>query len=112
MESVAGLLPLILIFGVMYLMLIRPQQKRAREAQEMIARLKVGDPVVTIGGLHGIVEELGDGWVDLLVNPDLVLRYKRTSIGEVLADPDDAADELDLTDDAADEVDAVTTTED
>ncbi|MBI5846863.1 MAG: preprotein translocase subunit YajC [Nitrospirae bacterium] len=53
-----GFLPLILIFVIFYFMLIRPQQKRAKETKAMIDNLKKGDKVITSGGEYGVVEEV------------------------------------------------------
>ncbi|MCB2211513.1 preprotein translocase subunit YajC [bacterium] len=50
-----GFLPFILIFVIIYFLMIRPQAKRQKEQQKMIAELKQGDNVVTIGGIHGTV---------------------------------------------------------
>lgn len=47
-----------LLFGVMYFILIRPQKKQQKKTQDMLNQIKPGDPVVTIGGLHGVVEEV------------------------------------------------------
>ncbi len=55
-----SILPLLLLFVVFYFLMIRPQQKRQREHQEMIARLKKGDQVVTGGGLIGTIVSLTD----------------------------------------------------
>lgn len=55
-----GLLPMILIIGVFYMLLIRPQQKRQRELQETIAQLKAGDRVVTTGGVIGTITTVRD----------------------------------------------------
>ena len=52
------LLPIILIFGVMYFMMIRPEKKRKKEAEEMRSAVKVGDSIVTIGGICGTVVDV------------------------------------------------------
>jgi len=54
------LLPIILIFGVFYILLIRPQQKRQRQLQETISTLKIGDRVVTTGGIIGVITTVRD----------------------------------------------------
>jgi preprotein translocase subunit YajC len=89
-EGLAGLaLPLVFLF-VLYLLLIRPQQKRQKEQQRMVAELKVGDDVVTIGGLHGRVKTLTDDTMDLAVDADgTILRFQRTSLGRVVVDEPD-----------------------
>ena len=56
----AQLLPIILIIGIFYLLLIRPQQKRQRQLQETIASLKIGDRVVTTGGIIGVITTVRD----------------------------------------------------
>jgi preprotein translocase subunit YajC len=86
-EGLTGLaLPLVFLF-VLYLLLIRPQQKRQKEQQRMVAELQVGDDVVTIGGMHGRVQALTDDTMDLAVDADgTVLRFQRSSVGRVIAD--------------------------
>jgi len=56
----SGLIPMILIIGVFYVLLIRPQQKRQRQLQETIAGLKIGDKVVTTGGIIGTITTVKD----------------------------------------------------
>jgi preprotein translocase subunit YajC len=58
--ALGGLLPMLLIIGVFYMLLIRPQQKRQRELQHTIAELKVGDRVVTTGGVIGTITTVRD----------------------------------------------------
>jgi len=58
--TLTGFLPILLIIGVFYVMLIRPQQKRQRELQEMISTLKTGDRVVTTGGIIGTITSVKD----------------------------------------------------
>ncbi len=55
-----ALIPMLLIFGVFYLLLIRPQQKKQRELQATIAELKAGDKVVTTGGVIGVITAVRD----------------------------------------------------
>ena len=58
--ALGGLLPMLLILGVFYMLLIRPQQKRQRELQQTIAELKAGDRVVTTGGVIGTITTVRD----------------------------------------------------
>lgn len=58
MEFILSFMPFIVLFAVMYFMLIRPQKKQAQKKQEMLNDMKPGDAVVTIGGLHGVVDEV------------------------------------------------------
>ena len=58
--TLVQLLPMILIFVVFYFMLIRPQRKKDKEAKQMLANLKVGDRVCTIGGIYGTIVRIKD----------------------------------------------------
>ena len=58
--ALSGLLPMLLIIGVFYMLLIRPQQKRQKELQQTIAELKTGDRVVTTGGVIGVITTVRD----------------------------------------------------
>lgn len=58
MEFILSFMPFIVLFGVMYFMLIRPQKKQAQKKQDMLSNMQPGDSVVTIGGLHGVVDEV------------------------------------------------------
>jgi preprotein translocase subunit YajC len=78
------LLMIVLLFGVMYFMMIRPQQKRRREAERMQSALGPGDEVVTIGGLYGTVAGVDDETVLLEVAPGVQARYARPAIARVV----------------------------
>lgn len=102
MALVIFLIPLILL----YFFLIRPQQRRARERQQMVAQLKSGDEVITVGGLIGVVTEVGvDGDNDVLlleVAEGIELAVVRRGIAEIRfmsADEQDLLDEQDQLDD-------------
>ena len=84
MEGLSGLLLPLLFLVVLYMLLIRPQQKRQKEHQRKVAELQVGDDVVTIGGLHGRIAALSDDTMDLLVTDDVVLRFARSSLARVV----------------------------
>jgi preprotein translocase subunit YajC len=73
---------LVLMIGLFYLVLVRPQQRRVRRHQQVIAALQPGDEVVTIGGLYGYVKALDDTTVNLEVAPGVVLRYARSAVRE------------------------------
>ncbi len=75
-----GLWPWVLLLGFMYLLLIRPQQKREKERKEMLSRLKVGDAVVTIGGIHGSIRALRDEQVHLEIADDITIIVSKMAI--------------------------------
>lgn len=79
------LLPFILMFAVFYFLLIRPQQKKQKTRNLMLNQLKKGDKVVTIGGLHGTIQEITDDIVVLRVNDATKLTFDRSSINNVVA---------------------------
>ena len=71
--------PFLLMFAVFYFLLIRPQQKRNKQRSQMLAALKKGDRVVTIGGIHGTIVEITDDIVVLLVNDATKITFDRCS---------------------------------
>lgn len=75
-----------LFIAVMYFLLIRPQQRRQKDHRQMLEALRVGDDVVTIGGMHGRIEAITDTYVDLEVTDDVVLRFQRSSVAKRVAD--------------------------
>lgn len=74
-------IPLIMILGVFYFLLIRPQQQRAKEHEDFVKALKKGDRVVTLDGLFGTVHEVKEDSVLLEVTQGVKLRYQRDKIG-------------------------------
>ncbi|BAB04948.1 preprotein translocase subunit YajC [Halalkalibacterium halodurans] len=85
MEGLGGfLIPLILMFAIFYFLLIRPQQKRQKQIQEMHNNLQRGDKIVTIGGLHGTIDSLDESTVVILVNDNRKLTFDRSAIREVV----------------------------
>jgi preprotein translocase subunit YajC len=78
------LLPFVLMFAVFYFLLIRPQQKKQKTRNLMLNQLKKGDKIVTIGGLHGTIQEITDDIVVLRVNDATKLTFDRSSINNVI----------------------------
>ena len=77
-------LPMIVIFVLFYFMLVRPQQKKAKELQNMIAALQKGDEVVTTGGAVGKVVKLAEQYVTLELSASTQVTFQRTAIQTVL----------------------------
>jgi preprotein translocase subunit YajC len=86
-------LPLILIFVVFYFLLIRPQQKKAKQHQEMLGKLKKNDEVMTSGGIYGKVVSLADHVVTLEVAPNVRIRVNRPQISAVITNEKTSAKE-------------------
>ena len=80
------LLPLVLIFVVFYFLLIRPQQKKAREHREMVEAVRRGDQVVTGGGIYGKVTKVGeDGKVTVEIADDVRVDVVRSTLADVVS---------------------------
>lgn len=91
----AELIPFALLLGLMWFVLIRPQQARLRKQRELIASIEVGDVVLTAGGLIGTVRVLTDEELRLEVSPGVEVRVVRPAVSRRLG-PDEPADGGDL----------------
>ncbi len=87
MQGFESLIPLVLIFGIMYFLLIRPQQKKLKEHQAMITALRRGDQVVTSGGLIGKVTKVKDegNEVEVEIATGVNVRVVRSTITSVVS---------------------------
>jgi preprotein translocase subunit YajC len=79
-----SMLPLALMFVVLYLVMIRPQMKKQKEHAAMIAALAKGDEVVTGGGLLGKVSKLGDHFIGLEISAGVEIQVQRSAVIQVL----------------------------
>ena len=75
---------IVVIFAVFYFLLIRPQQKRAKEHKKMVGALAKGDEVVTGGGLLGRITEVGDSFITMEISRGMEVRVQRTSISALM----------------------------
>ena len=78
-----SMLPLVLIFAVFYFLLIRPQQRKAKDLRNMLSQLKRNDEVMTTGGVFGKVQALTETEVTLEVGPNMKLRVSRSHIAQL-----------------------------
>lgn len=83
-STLFSMLPLLLMFGVLYFIMIRPQMKRQKELKAMLAALAKGDEVSTAGGFMGRITGLTESTVDLEVANGVVLQMQRSAIAQVL----------------------------
>jgi len=81
------LLPMILVFGVFYLLLIRPQQRKQKELQATIAELKAGDKVITTGGIIGVITAVRDTSFVIRSADKTILEIARTAVAGVDTEP-------------------------
>ena len=77
-------LPMIAIFVVFYFLLIRPQQKRAKETRAMLEALQKGDEVITAGGIVGRVAKLTDQYAAVEIAPNVEISVQRAAISQLL----------------------------
>ncbi|MDD4230234.1 MAG: preprotein translocase subunit YajC [Dehalococcoidales bacterium] len=71
---------MVLMFGMFYFLIIRPQRKRQQEHQALLSSLSVGDRVITIGGIHGVIESMKEDSVLLKLESGATVRMTRASI--------------------------------
>lgn len=83
-DSLMGMLPLVLMFVVLYFIMIRPQMKRQKEHKAMVSALAKGDEVVTAGGLLGKVTKLNESFVHLEVAGGVEIQVQRSAVVQVL----------------------------
>lgn len=76
----ASFIPLILIFVVFYFLLIRPQQKQAKQHQKFLSELKKGSRVLTKGGIHGIITDIDGNVLSLEIAKDVVIKVSRDAV--------------------------------
>lgn len=83
-SQLLSFLPLVLVFIIFYFLLIRPQQRKAKDHQQMLGKLKKNDEVMTSGGIYGKVTALTDNIVTVEVAPNVRIRVNRPQISAVV----------------------------
>jgi preprotein translocase subunit YajC len=79
--SAAGLIvPLVLMGGLFYFLLIRPQQRRTRQQRNLANELSIGDEVLTLGGMYGVIKDLDDDSVTVEISPGTNVRMLKQGI--------------------------------
>ena len=78
--GLGAFIPLIFMFAIFYFLLIRPQQKKAKEHRAMIGALKKGDKIISSGGLHGIITGISDDVITMEVAPKVRVKISRGSV--------------------------------
>lgn len=83
-SSLLSLLPIVLMFVVLYFIMIRPQMKRQKEHKALVEALAKGDEVVTAGGMLGKVSKLGESYIHVEVANGVEVQVQRSSVVQVL----------------------------
>ncbi|MEJ8545700.1 preprotein translocase subunit YajC [Brevibacillus borstelensis] len=91
MEGYQQFLPIIIMFVIFYFLLIRPQQKRQKQRNAMLSSIKKGDKVVTIGGVHGTIQDLSDDTVTLRIAHNVHVTFDRGAINNVVSSSNEPA---------------------
>ncbi|MDD4273124.1 MAG: preprotein translocase subunit YajC [Desulfobacter postgatei] len=84
--GLAGFLPIIILFAIFYFLLIRPQQKKAKEHKAMIDNLKKGNRVVTSGGIFGTIVSMDDTTLGLEIAEKVKIKVARANIAALISD--------------------------
>ncbi len=84
--GIAGFLPIIILFVIFYFLLIRPQQKKAKEHREMISDLKKGVRIITSGGIYGTIISIDDTTIGLEIAEKVKIKITRGNVAAVVSD--------------------------
>ncbi len=82
--GMSAFIPLILMFAIFYFLLIRPQQKKAKQHKTLLSSLRKGDRIVTSGGLHGLITGVADDVVTMEIAPKIRVKISRGSVAGIL----------------------------
>jgi preprotein translocase subunit YajC len=119
MGGAAIIIWIVVFFGIFYFLAVRPQRRQRQAHQEMVAMLKKGDEIVTVGGMFGVIRRMGDDWIELEITKGTRVRFLKRAISQIVSEEEDededyeeyvdeietAADEDEVVDeDVADEV--------
>jgi len=80
----SAFVPLILMFGIFYFLLIRPQQKKAKEQRAMIDNLKKGDRIITSGGIHGRITGIDENTLRVEVADKVQIKINRGNVAQLM----------------------------
>lgn len=84
-QSIGGfIIPLLLFFVVIYFFIMRPEKKRQRAAYEMISAIQKNDKIITIGGIHGIIEDINEDIVTIILVGGAKMKVEKTAIKRVV----------------------------
>jgi preprotein translocase subunit YajC len=83
-SMISTFIPFILIIGIFYFLIIRPQNKKQKDTQRMLSAVKKGDRIVTIGGVHGVIQNVKDSSVVVKVDENTKIEFSRSAIASVV----------------------------
>ena len=97
-SSLFSFLPLVAIVAIFYFLILRPQNKKQKETQKMLSALKKGDRVVTIGGIHGVIQSAKESTVIIKVDENVKLEFSRSAVASVSSQAKDEKEDGELED--------------
>jgi preprotein translocase subunit YajC len=83
-SMISTFVPFILIIAIFYFLIIRPQNKKQKETQKMLNAIKKGDKVITIGGVHGVIQTVREQSVVIKVDENTKIEFSRSAIASVV----------------------------
>lgn len=86
--------PIAIIFLIFYFLMIRPQNKKQKETEKMIAALKKGDKIITIGGIHGLVSATKENTVIIKVDDNTKIEFLRSAIAQVIVEAKEKSEKI------------------
>ena len=92
-SALMSFMPLIAIIAIFYFLILRPQSKKQKETQKMLAALKKGDRVITIGGIHGVIQSVKETTVIIKVDENTKLEFNRGAVSTVSSQGKEEKDE-------------------
>ena len=94
MSNILGtVLPIVVVFGIFWFLVIRPQKQRQEERDDMLSNLQVGDEVVTVGGIKGEIKQINDNDLKLEIASEVKIEVTRQSIGRLQQTENEAQEE-------------------
>ncbi|MCP3944939.1 MAG: preprotein translocase subunit YajC [Desulfobacteraceae bacterium] len=88
--GIAGFLPIIILFAIFYFLLIRPQQKKAKEHKGMVASLKKGSRIITSGGIFGTIVSIDESTIGLEIAEKIKIKISRGNVAGLITENDSA----------------------
>ena len=83
-SAITSLVPLVIMFAIFYFLLIRPQQKKAKEHKALLEALKKGDQVITAGGMHGKISAVEDNIVTIEVANNVNIKFNKAHVAAII----------------------------
>jgi preprotein translocase subunit YajC len=84
-NPIMSIIPFVAIIAIFYFLIIRPQNKKRKETEKMLSALKKGDKIVTIGGVHGVVQSVKESTVIIKVDDNVKLEFSRSAVSNIQA---------------------------